>query len=93
LEPGLAALARLADEGAAAAFERFQTLWGEGLASWILTRAEELGQSLEEHQAPATAPAAPVPEPKAVEPTSTEHEPARTGRDARWLSSKINSLK
>jgi len=54
-EPGLAALARLAQEGAAGAFERFQSLWGDDMASWILTRADELGQSLEQRPAPPSS--------------------------------------
>ena len=54
-EPGLTALARLAEEGAGGAFERFQSLWGDDMASWILTRADELGQSLEQRPAPPSS--------------------------------------
>src|SRR4051794_5127889 len=53
VERGLGTVARVAEESATAAFERFQSLWGEDMASWILTRAEELGQSMEQRPAPA----------------------------------------
>jgi CHAD domain-containing protein len=48
LEPGLATLARLADEAANAAFNRFQSLWSGEQANRILTRVDELGTALEE---------------------------------------------
>ena len=48
LEPGLATLARLADEAAKAAFDRFQSLWSSEQANRILNRADELGRALEE---------------------------------------------
>jgi CHAD domain-containing protein len=53
LEPGLAALARLADESAAAAFDRFQAIWGGDHGSRILTRTEEFGRELETPREPA----------------------------------------
>jgi CHAD domain-containing protein len=68
LEQGLATLARLADEGAAAAFERFQSMWGDGLAGWILTRAEELGQSLEPPASPDDTVHPIEPEPNVTRP-------------------------
>jgi CHAD domain-containing protein len=48
LEPGLATLARLADEAAMASFDRFQSLWSSDQANRILNRADELGRALEE---------------------------------------------
>jgi CHAD domain-containing protein len=48
LEPGLATVARLADESARLAFERFQSVWGGKLGSRILARAEQLGSALQE---------------------------------------------
>ena len=48
LDAGLVALARLADEAALAAFDRFQSIWGGELGNRILARAEELGKGLEE---------------------------------------------
>jgi CHAD domain-containing protein len=48
LDPGLAAVKRLADETAAAAFEHFQALWGAEGGSRILSRAEALGRELEQ---------------------------------------------
>jgi CHAD domain-containing protein len=48
LDAGLTALARLADEAALAAFDRFQSIWGGELGNRILARAEELGRGLEE---------------------------------------------
>ena len=46
LEPGLATLARLADEAGRAAFDRFQSVWDGELGSRILARADELGSAL-----------------------------------------------
>ena len=48
LEPGLATLARLADEAGRAAFDRFQSVWSGELGSRILARADELGSALGE---------------------------------------------
>ena len=48
LDNGLAALGRLADGAALAAFDRFQSIWGGDLGNRILARAEELGRGLEE---------------------------------------------
>jgi len=64
VRPGLTALARLAEAGAAGAFERFQSLWGDDMASWILTRADELGQSLEQRPAPPSSDGARPSEPR-----------------------------
>ena len=76
VEPGLATLVRLADEAAAAAFERFQSLWSDDMAGWILTRAEELGRSLEEQLMPAGNGARPAPaEPVAPEPPRLTGQP------------------
>lgn len=46
LEPGLVTLAHHSEEGATAAFQRFQEVWGGELGSRILTRASELGSEL-----------------------------------------------
>jgi CHAD domain-containing protein len=46
VEPGLITVARHAEEGAAAAFQRFQEVWGGELGSRILTRADEVGSEL-----------------------------------------------
>ncbi len=80
VEPGLATLVRLADQGTTAAFERFQSLWSEDMASGILTRAEELGRSLEEQLMPAVNGGRPVPaKPVTSEPPRlTEHSPPIT---------------
>lgn len=48
VENGLAILARFTIEEATVAFERFHSLWGGDLANRILTRAEDLGKSLEQ---------------------------------------------
>jgi hypothetical protein len=48
LDAGLATVARLADEAALAAFDRFQAIWGGELGTRILARAGELGKALEE---------------------------------------------
>jgi CHAD domain-containing protein len=48
LEPGVDTLARMADEAAKAAFDRFQSLWSGEQGNRILTRADELGRALEE---------------------------------------------
>jgi CHAD domain-containing protein len=75
LEPGLAALTRLAQEGAAAAFVRFQATWGGGLAGRILIRAAELGRALEE-QAPRQAQVSDLPQQSAsVDFTVAERKP------------------
>jgi CHAD domain-containing protein len=58
LDPGLATVARLADEAAAAAFDRFHSIWGGESGNRILTRADELGSGLEE-QLPVTGPESP----------------------------------
>ncbi len=47
-EPGLRSLGRLADEQAAAAFGRFDTLWGGERAGRFLVRAESLATSLKD---------------------------------------------
>jgi hypothetical protein len=60
VERGLGTAARVAQESATAAFERFQSLWGDDMASWILSRADELGQSMEQRPVPAPE-VAPVP--------------------------------
>jgi CHAD domain-containing protein len=52
LDTGLATAGRLAEGTAAAAFERFHSLWGGELANRILTRADELGQLLQERPVP-----------------------------------------
>ena len=46
VEPGLITLARHAEEGAAAAFQHFQEVWGGELGLRILTRAGELSSEL-----------------------------------------------
>lgn len=66
VEPGLIALARHSDEGAAAAFQRFQEVWGGELGFRILTRAGELGSELvngpeDGHRARMTVTARPEP--------------------------------
>jgi CHAD domain-containing protein len=48
LEPGLATVARLADEAATAAFERFQAAWGGEQGNRILLRVEELAEALQQ---------------------------------------------
>lgn len=53
LDPGLSTMRRLADASAAAAFERFQSIWGGEPGNRILTRADELGKALAEPVAPA----------------------------------------
>jgi hypothetical protein len=57
LEPGLALVARQADQAAAAAFDRFHSVWGGEPGSRILIRAEELGRAMEE---PVTSHESPV---------------------------------
>jgi CHAD domain-containing protein len=52
VDRGLGTVARVAEESASAAFERFQSLWGDDMANWILTRAEELGQWMEQRPGP-----------------------------------------
>lgn len=48
LDSGLATVARLADEAATAAFDRFHSIWGGESGNRILARADELGKGLEE---------------------------------------------
>lgn len=72
LEPGLATLARLAEERAAAAFERFHSVWGGDLAGRILTRADELGKSLGQ---PSSPPGNDMP---GLAPQPSVSHPART---------------
>ena len=55
LEAGLSTVARLADEAALAAFDRFQAIWGGELGNRILTRADELGQLLEQGPQPSVS--------------------------------------
>ena len=54
LEPGLATLARLADEAAMSAFDRFHAVWGGESGERILSRVEELGRALEAPPSPST---------------------------------------
>jgi CHAD domain-containing protein len=88
VEAGLATLARLAEESAASAFERFQALWGEDMAAWILTRADELGQSLE--AGPHGAPPAPAPRSSSGDGTTVVAPPA--GNGGRIVTSAEQSL-
>jgi CHAD domain-containing protein len=71
LDSGLATLARLADETAASAFERFHTVWFGEPGNRILARAEELGQALQQGPAPIeptlAPPAEPLRDPEAAE--------------------------
>lgn len=53
LEPGLVTLARLAEQGATSAYERFHPIWSGELGKRILTRADELGKALQEPSIPA----------------------------------------
>jgi CHAD domain-containing protein len=71
LEPGFESVAGLAEEGAAAAFQRFRARWSSQLAARFLTRADELGRSLEQPPVPA---AAGLPAPS---PTLSLGEPVR----------------
>ena len=48
LDSGLATVARLAENAAVSAFDRFQSIWGGEPGNRILTRVEELGKALEE---------------------------------------------
>jgi CHAD domain-containing protein len=66
VEPGLITVARHAEEGAAAAFQRFQEVWGGELGLRILTRAGELGSELvngptDDHRRRMTVTAGPQP--------------------------------
>jgi CHAD domain-containing protein len=54
VEPGLATLARLAEQTADSAFERFHAVWGAEAGSRILARADELGTALEQPLEPST---------------------------------------
>lgn len=73
LDAGLATVERLAEETAAAAFQRFQSLWGGEMANRILTRADELGQLLQERPVPA------VEDAPALAPEAAVGETARVG--------------
>lgn len=55
LDAGLSTVARLADEAALAAFDRFQAIWGGELGNRILTRTDELGQLLEQGPQPSVS--------------------------------------
>jgi hypothetical protein len=66
LEPGLTTLARLADEAAVSAFDRFHAVWGGESGERILSRVEELGRLLQ-------APPVPV-ESNAPEPSSSSEK-------------------
>ncbi len=97
VDPGLITLARQSEEGATAAFQRFQEVWGGELGFRILTRAGELGSELV--NGPATGDRDGV--------TVTTHEPAvpdsqqslapssaqllAQRRYTRWRRSRINS--
>jgi CHAD domain-containing protein len=83
LEPGLAAVGRLADEAAAAAFQRFHSLWGGELAGRILTRADELGRSLEQPPLPAgnQSPPSPAENPMPRSGEASVDHPARVEVD------------
>jgi CHAD domain-containing protein len=74
VERGLGTVARVAEESAIAAFERFQSLWGDDMANWILTRAEELGQSMEQRPVPTPEPAPPP----AIQPGLESQQPQVT---------------
>jgi CHAD domain-containing protein len=63
LESGLDKVGRQADEAAAAAFERFESVWVGELGNRILARTEELGRALE---APPAPPEPGVPQPPSV---------------------------
>jgi CHAD domain-containing protein len=77
LDAGLATVARLADEAANTAFERFRAAWGGEPGNRILLRAEELGRELEEPSVPSqlptsdltAAPAVQAPHPEGVQAT------------------------
>src|SRR3954462_5589496 len=77
VERGLGTVARVAEETATVAFERFQSLWGDDMASWILTRAEELGQSME--QRPTSVPEVAAPPPN--QPELGRHQSQITAPD------------
>ena len=68
LDAGLATVARLADEAALSAFERFQAIWGGELGSRILLRAEELGRALEAPPEVESRGASPASEVRSDEP-------------------------
>jgi CHAD domain-containing protein len=76
LEPGLGSLARLADEAAGVAFQKFQDDWGGELGLPILGRADEVAESLVTARAPEpsreVAPAEVLPPP----PTEAPFVPA-----------------
>jgi CHAD domain-containing protein len=79
LEPGLTAVVRLADGAAAAAFQRFQSLWGGQQAERIFTRADELGRSLEQPHSPQVnqAPPSPAEKPISGSAEASLQQPAR----------------
>jgi CHAD domain-containing protein len=75
LEPGLAAVARLADEAALAAFDQFHSVWGGEPGIRILTRADQLGQLLERGTVPVEPAVRPVaPDSTLAEPTAVAEE-------------------
>jgi CHAD domain-containing protein len=70
LDVGLAAVARRADDAAAAAFGKFRSIWGGEAGSRILARADELGRRLESPPTSVEPPVAkPTPEPPAGDET------------------------
>jgi len=73
LEPGLAALARLAEESAAAAFDRFHSIWGGAAGARILARTEELGVELEAPPEPV-APHVSESSPDSAKASTRRHE-------------------
>ena len=80
LDTGLASVGRLAEETAAAAFQRFQSLWGGEMANRMLARADELGQLLQERPVPVEGLRAPAPEVGITEPARLDREmPVATG--------------
>jgi CHAD domain-containing protein len=66
VEPGLATLARLAQQAADSAFDRFHSVWGGDHGSRILARTEELGRQLESS-----------PEPEAPQASEPVHDSAK----------------
>jgi CHAD domain-containing protein len=70
LDAGLSTVARLADEAAVAAFDRFHEMWGGELGNRILTRTDELGQLLEQGPQPSLS----VAETSATEQSAREGE-------------------
>jgi hypothetical protein len=75
VDPGLATAGRLSEETAAAAFERFQSLWGGELGLRILARTDELGTLLLQPPAPANnGTRRPAPEVGVTEPARLNGE-------------------